>query len=52
MKTPIQPSDTEIDELFTWLDTFPLNRAKKHIAREFSDGGIPFQKTHAFSCRC
>lgn len=30
----------ELEELYTWIDAAPLTRAKKNIARDFSDGGI------------
>ncbi len=31
-------SDEELQRLFAWVDTIPLSRAKKNIARDFSDG--------------
>ena len=30
--------EDELDELYTWVDTFELSRAKRNIARDFSDG--------------
>jgi len=31
---------TELRELYAWVDSIPLSRPKKHIARDFSDGGM------------
>ena len=29
----------EHQALYTWIDEIPLTRQKKHVARDFSDGG-------------
>lgn len=31
--------DAELEELYNWVDSIPLSRPKKNIARDFSDGG-------------
>ena len=31
-------SETELNEIFNWIDGIPLTRVKKNIARDFSDG--------------
>lgn len=31
--------DAELEQLYTWIDSIPLSRPKKNIARDFSDGG-------------
>lgn len=31
--------DAELEQLYTWIDSIPLSRPKKSIARDFSDGG-------------
>jgi hypothetical protein len=31
-------SETELQELYGWIDTIPLSRRKKNLARDFSDG--------------
>lgn len=28
-----------LEEIYSWIDKIPLSRAKKNIARDFSDGG-------------
>ena len=30
--------DEALQSLFTWIDSIPLSRKKKNIARDFSDG--------------
>ena len=32
-------SEEELQALYCWIDEIPLSRAKKNIARDFSDGG-------------
>ena len=34
------PSPSELEELYNWVDQVPLNRKKKNIQRDFSDGSI------------
>lgn len=31
-------SETELNEIFNWIDGITLTRVKKNIARDFSDG--------------
>ena len=31
-------SESDLDKLYTWVDTIPLSRPKKNMARDFSDG--------------
>jgi hypothetical protein len=31
--------DDELQKIYVWVDSIPLSRAKKNIARDFSDGG-------------
>lgn len=33
------PPPEEIHNLCAWLDRLPLSRPKRHLARDFSDGG-------------
>ena len=32
-------NETQLEDLYSWVDTIPLSRPKKNIARDFSDGG-------------
>jgi hypothetical protein len=32
--------DAELEELYSWVDSIPLSRPKRNIARDFSDGGM------------
>ncbi|XP_055464903.1 sperm flagellar protein 1-like isoform X2 [Psammomys obesus] len=41
------PTPGEIHNLCAWLDKLPLSRPKRHLARDFSDGGKSFE-----SCTC
>ena len=31
--------ESELEELYSWVDKIPLSRPKRNIARDFSDGG-------------
>ena len=31
-------TEEELDKLYAWVDSIPLKRAKKNMARDFSDG--------------
>jgi hypothetical protein len=31
--------EKEIEQIYEWVDSIPLSRVKKNIARDFSDGG-------------
>lgn len=35
----VQLDDDDLQRLYTWVDEVPLSRPKRHIARDFSDGG-------------
>lgn len=32
-------TEEELQDLYAWLDKIPLSRPKRHITRDFSDGG-------------
>ena len=42
--------DTQLQELYTWVDGIPLSRPKRNITRDFGDGGgspapsLPFRR--------
>lgn len=36
---PPPPSPLALRRLYAWLDRLPLSRPKRHLARDFSDGG-------------
>ena len=38
MNTAIQLDKEDLDEIYAWVDTFQLSRAKRNIAWDFSDG--------------
>jgi len=38
MNNDIEMDEDELDELYSWVDTFKLSRPKRNIARDFSDG--------------
>jgi len=31
-------NEEELDKLYSWIDSIPLSRPKKNMARDFSDG--------------
>jgi hypothetical protein len=37
-----------LSQLYRWIDTIPLDRPKKNIARDFSDGVLMSQVVHYF----
>ena len=37
-----------LSHLYRWIDTIPLDRPKKNIARDFSDGVLMSQVVHYF----
>lgn len=37
-----------LSSLYRWIDTIPLDRPKKNIARDFSDGVLMSQVVHYF----
>ena len=43
-----QLSSEELQEIYKWVDTIPLSRAKKNIARDFSDGVLISEVVHHF----
>ncbi|XP_052706164.1 sperm flagellar protein 1-like isoform X3 [Crassostrea angulata] len=38
--------DAELEELYNWVDSIPLSRPKKNIARDFSDGVLVAEIIH------
>lgn len=47
MNTNRDPTETELFDIYKWIDNLSFSRPKKNIARDFSDGGIihyPFIK--------
>ena len=40
--------DDELSELYAWVDTIPLSRPKKSIARDFSDGVLAAEIVHHY----
>ena len=34
-------NESELEELYSWVDKIPLSRPKRNINRDFSDGGKP-----------
>jgi hypothetical protein len=34
----MQLNDEELEKLYAWVDSIPLSRPKKNMARDFSDG--------------
>lgn len=32
-------TEEELQDLYAWIDKIPLSRPKRHITRDFSDGG-------------
>lgn len=39
MSWDIELDDQLLQDLYAWIDTVPLTRPKKHIEKDFSDGG-------------
>lgn len=39
---PIALDDEELQKIYIWVDEIPLSRPKRHISRDFSDGGWLF----------
>lgn len=39
---------TALSHLYRWIDTIPLDRPKRNIARDFSDGVLMSQVVHYF----
>ena len=39
---------SSLSQLYRWIDTIPLDRPKKNIARDFSDGVLMSQVVHYF----
>lgn len=41
-------TEDELNEIYSWVDSIPLSRPKKNIARDFSDGVLVAEVvTHA-----
>ena len=45
-------SEDEIQDLYAWVDTVPLSRPKRNIARDFSDGVLMAETVFSSSCSC
>jgi hypothetical protein len=43
-----QLTPEQYHSLYKWIDTLPLNKVKKNIARDFSDGTLTAQLLHIF----
>merc|ERR1711971_618175 len=43
-----QLSSEDLQEVYKWIDTIPLSRVKKNIARDFSDGVLISEVVHHF----
>ena len=43
-----QLSSEDLQEIYKWVDTIPLSRVKKNIARDFSDGVLISEVVHHF----
>ncbi|CAD8091310.1 unnamed protein product [Paramecium sonneborni] len=41
-------TDQEINDIYTWVDTFNLSRPKKNIGRDFADGVLMAEIVHHF----
>lgn len=41
-------TDNELNEIYTWVDSIPLTRPKRHIARDFADGVLVAEVVHYF----
>lgn len=39
-KFEMELDETDLQELYSWIDEIPLSRPKKNISRDFCDGGI------------
>ena len=44
----LQFSDASVQALYEWLDSIPLSRPKRNIARDFSDGVLVAEVIHHF----
>lgn len=33
-------TDEDLQKIYVWVDSIPLSRPKRNIARDFSDGGM------------
>jgi hypothetical protein len=36
----IELDDQSLQDLYAWIDQIPLSRPKKHIDKDFADGGM------------
>ena len=41
-------SEEELNGIYNWVDSIPLSRPKKNIARDFSDGVLVAEVVHHF----
>lgn len=45
-------TDEELQRIYIWVDSIPLSRPKRNIARDFSDGGAVRTQLEAISGPC
>ena len=41
-------TETQLEDLYQWVDTVPLSRRKKNLSRDFSDGVLMAEVIHHF----
>jgi len=41
-------SDDELQKIYVWVDSIPLSRPKRNIARDFSDGVLTAEIAHHY----
>lgn len=41
-------TEDELNEMYNWVDSVPLSRPKKHIARDFADGVLVAEIVHHY----
>jgi hypothetical protein len=44
----VELSDAQLEELYQWVDSIPLSRRKKNLARDFSDAVLLAEVAHHF----
>jgi len=47
MSWDMKLTETELEDLYAWIDEIPLSRPKKKIERDFADGNSHFNR-HCF----
>lgn len=57
LDTNREPTETEMFDIYCWIDSLEFSRPKKNIARDFSDGGnehrlfIEFYRGNKTECK-